>query len=121
MMKKILFLVSLLAFTYGQNVFAHGGSHAPVSEARAIEITTITLNQFVSFDAGLGFGKLDKSWKDVSADEKRIHKKGSGYYIVSATNKKEGKTLYVLMSLAGEVYDANFSGVFEGLAQPNES
>jgi hypothetical protein len=121
MMKKILSLLSLLVFIYSQNVFAHGGSHAPVSEARVIEITTITVNQFVHFDAGLGFGKLDKSWNDISADEKRIHKKGNGYYIVSATNKKAGKTLYILMSLAGEIYDANFSGVFEGLTQPKES
>jgi hypothetical protein len=115
MMKNITFLLSLLFMIYSQSAFAHGGGHGPVSETRAIDIASFTVNQFIHFDAGLGFGKLNKSWKDVSTDEKRIHKKGDGYYIVSTTNKKEGKALYILMSVAGEVYDANFSGEFPRL------
>ena len=114
-MKNILFLLSLLVITNSQSLFAHGGGHGPISEPQAIDAATFVVNQFVRFDAGLGFGKLNKNWNDISADEKRIHKKGNGYYIVSATNKKEGKILYVLMSVAGEVYDANFSGEFPKL------
>lgn len=115
MMKKILFLLSFLIMTHSQSVIAHDGGHGPVSETQAIDIASFTVNQFVHFDAGLGFGKLSKSWDGISTDEKRIHRKGDGYYIVSATNKQEGKTLYVLMSIGGEVYDANFSGEFPGL------
>ena len=115
MMKKILLLLSFLVITHSQGVFAHGGGHGPISETRAIDVATYTVNQFVHFDAGLGFGRLNKNWNDISTDEKRIHRKGDGYYIVSATNKQEGKTLYVLMSIGGEVYDANFSGEFKGL------
>ena len=115
MIKKMTLLLTFLLMTCAQSVFAHSGGHSPVSETRAIEIASFTINQFIHFDAGLGFGKLHKNWNDISAEEKRIHKKGDGYYIVSATNKKEGKTLYVLMSVGGEVYDANFSGEFQGL------
>jgi hypothetical protein len=114
-MKKITFLLSLLLMIYSQGVFAHGGGHGPVSETRAIDIASVTVNQFIHFDALLWFVKLNQGWNDVSSDENRIHKKGDGYYIVSTTNKKEGKTLYILMSVAGEVYDANFSGEFPGL------
>jgi hypothetical protein len=115
MMKKILFLLSFLVMTQSQSVLAHGGGHGPISETRAIDVATYTVNQFVHFDAGLGFGKLNKNWNNISTDDKRIHRKGDGYYIVSATNKQEGKTLYVLMSIGGEVYDANFTGEFKGL------
>ena len=115
MMKKILVLLSFLIMIHSQSVIAHGGAHGPVSETRAIDIASFTVNQFVHFDAGLGFGKLDKSWNNISTDEKRIHRKGDGYYIVSATNKQEDKTLYILMSIGGEFYDANFSGDFKGL------
>ena len=114
-MKKTLILLTFLVITQSQSVLAHGGGHGPISETRAIDVTSFTVNQFVHFDAGLGFGKLNKSWNAISTDEKRIHRKGDGYYIVSATNKQEGKTLYVLMSIGGEVYDANFTGEFKGL------
>ena len=115
MMKNIIFLLSLLVITHSQNLLAHGGGHGPISEPKAIDVASFAVNQFINFDAGLGFGKLDKSWNKISTDEKRIHRKGDGYYIVSANNKKEGKTIYVLMSIGGEVYDANFSGEFPGL------
>jgi len=114
-MKKTLILLTFLVITQSQSVLAHGGGHGPISETRAIDVTSFAVNQFVHFDAGLGFGKLNKSWNAISIDEKRIHRKGDGYYIVSATNKQEGKTLYVLMSIGGEVYDANFTGEFKVL------
>ena len=114
-MKKLILLLLFLVMTHSQSVFAHGGGHGPISETRAIDVATYTVNQFALFDAGLGFGKLDKSWNDISTGEKRIHRKGDGYYIVSATNKMKGKTLYILMSIGGEVFDANFSGDFKGL------
>jgi len=115
MMKNFLLLLALLTTTISHNVYAHGGAHAPVNESRALEIATITINQFVHFDAGLGFGKLDKSWNKIAREAKKIHQKGNGYYIVSTTNEQEEKTLYILMSLAGEVYDANLHGKFPGL------
>lgn len=46
-----------------------------------------------------------------------IHKKSSDYFIVSVANTAEAKALYVLISSSGEVYDANFTGEFDGLEQ----
>lgn len=115
MIKTISFILSLALLTCTQLVFAHGGGHGPIKETQAIAVASRTMDQFVYHDSGLGFGKLDKSWNDVSENDKRIHDKGDGYYIVSATNQQQGKTLYILMSVSGEVYDANFNGVFPGL------
>jgi hypothetical protein len=44
-----------------------------------------------------------------------MHKQGKGYYVVSVLNRKEEKTVYVLMSNYGEVYDANLVGQFDGI------
>lgn len=115
MFKKLLAVLTLFLIVNTQSVFAHGGGHGPVSEREAIIIAARITHQFVDFDAGLGFGRLEGSWKKLALETKRVHEKGDGYYIVSVTNKEEGKTLYVLMSIVGEVYDANFSGEFPGL------
>ena len=45
----------------------------------------------------------------------RVFRKLNGYYIVAVENKGDQKTLYVLMSWEGEVYDANLSGDFKGI------
>lgn len=115
MIKKAVLLLSLMFMLYSQSAQSHSGGHGPVSETQAIDIASFIVDQFINNNPGLGFGKLNRNWNDLQEDEKRIYKKGDGYYIVSATNRKEGKTLYILMSIAGEVYDANFSGEFEGL------
>ena len=87
----------------------------PITDQQAILVATDIVNQFVARDPGLGFGKLGASWKNLPASAKKIRTKKPGYFIVGITNKKEGKTLYVLMTRSGEVYDANFNGVFKGL------
>lgn len=115
MKKLIIAIATATTVLIGANAFAHGGSHAPINEAQAMLVAADVVNQFVEHDPGLGFGKLKPSWKSVSKESRRIHAKKPDYYIVAITNRKEGKTLYVLMSRAGEAYDANFSGVFKGL------
>lgn len=94
---------------------AHPGGHGPIDEKHAIEIALDVSEQFVEFDPGLDFGKLHPSWKNIPIENGAINKKGNGYYIVSITNKHQGKILYILLSINGEVYDANFTGVFPGL------
>lgn len=113
MLKNILFAMSLLFAS--QLVHAHGGGHGPVSETQAMSIAVNTVQQFVDFDPGLGFGKLPASWENVSANNIRLHKKGDGYYIFAISNDAEKKTIYILESIEGEVYDANFTGDFPGL------
>lgn len=112
-MHKRMLLILLLLLPH--LVSAHMGGHDPVSEKEAIYIASQISEQFIDMDPGLGFGKLNKSWNVIPDENKRIFKKGNGYYIVGIENKREGKTLYILLSILGEVYDANFTGVFPDL------
>lgn len=114
-MKKIGLSIYIVLMFFSQSVFSHMGGHGPVSEKEAIYIASQISKQFVGMDPGLGFGKLNESWNKVAEDKQRIFKAGDGYYIVSIENTVENKILYILMSIEGEVYDANFSGTFPGL------
>jgi HupE / UreJ protein/Family of unknown function (DUF6488) len=99
----------------------HAHSHADhanqeISEYMAYISAKKTVDQLTQEDAGLGFGQLAASWKQVHTDAIKMHKKGRDYYIIAVTNSVENKTLYVLMaSQNGEPYDANFTGEFKGL------
>lgn len=114
-MKRLIILALLSTLFSVQQVSAHG-SHEQVSEQAALKIGAEMSHQMVSNDAGLGFGKLAESWKSVAIGEDvKLHQRGRGYYIVAVVNSIEKKTLYVLMSNTGEVYDTNFSGEFNGV------
>jgi hypothetical protein len=111
----ILSTLFSLILIQSHGALAHEGGHAPIDEQQAMMVATKVVDHIVSTNPDLGFGKLPASWQGLPEEAKLIHEKNTAYYIVAVTNKKEGKTLYVLMSSAGEVYDANLSGVFEGL------
>lgn len=115
MIKKILLKSILSLALFNSVAFSHPGGHGPVSEKEAIFIASSVAIQFIDFDAGLGFGKLKKSWRNIPENDKKIHTKGTHYYIVSILNSAENKTLYFLLSDSGEIFDANFSGVFPNL------
>lgn len=115
MFRDIVFALCLLLAVSNPLAYAHPGGHGPVNQQQAVMFAAEVASQFVDFDPGLGFGKLPASWKTVPEEDQRIHVKGNGYYIVSIHNRKEEKTLYVLMSIEGEVYDANFTGRFPDL------
>lgn len=109
-----IFLLGLLGSV--QQVAAHEDHHhAPITEQAAITTGKDTAAQLSVKDGGLGFGKLPASWNNVPAKNIKMHKKGQGYYIVSVANESEKKTMYVLMSAEGEVYDANFTGEFKNI------
>ncbi len=112
MMKKLVSVVALLVMLQAQNAMAHADGHGPVSPEMATAIALDAAGQFTSFDAGLGFGQLGSGWKGLGKETANLVTKGKGYYIVSVTNQAEGKTLYVLMSVSGSIYDANFTGEF---------
>ena len=114
-MKNILSSLFIMLVLISQSALSHVGGHEPVGIKEAIFIASQVSKQFVGLDPGLGFGKLNQSWNNIAEDKYRIHKKGDGYYIVSIENIKEERVLYILMSVSGEVYDANFSGTFPGL------
>jgi len=106
-----------LALWSAQITAAHPDGHQSISDERAIEIAGTTATELAERDAGLGFGQLDSSWKSLPAEAVKVHVKRSGYYIVSLSNEAQKKTLYVLMSNLGDVYDANFTGDFPGLEE----
>lgn len=113
MKTKILILLSLILLV-NQHVFAHS-DHAAITKAQAVSIASNIATQFSEKDAGLSFGKLPISWASIPNENIAIYRNGKGYYIVSVENNSEQKTLFVLMSSSGEVYDANFSGIFKGV------
>jgi len=99
---------------------AHPGGHGPITEERAIQLASLVATDLSERDLGLGFGQLDASWAKIPEDAKTIHVKQWDYIIVSLFHEKEARTLYILMSSGGDVYDANFSGEFPGLKGPAE-
>ncbi|MDH5784149.1 MAG: DUF6488 family protein [Chromatiales bacterium] len=112
MVRKVVTLFALLLMLQASNAFAHAGGHGPVSEEMARAIALDAANQFSEFDPGLGFGRLGASWQGLSEQSVTIVTRGEGYYIVGVENRAEGKTMYVLMSRSGDIYDANFTGEF---------
>lgn len=115
MLCRLFRIVFFLALLFPVSSFSHPGGHGPVSEQEAVYLANQVAHQFVEFDPGLDFGKLSSSWLNLPQADQRIHKRGNGYYIVALENRKEKRTLYLLMSIEGEIYDANFSGVFADL------
>lgn len=115
-MKFISTVLIVLTLLTSQSLFAHSDhAHGPISESAAQSLALDVATNLSSRDAGLGFGQLPKSWASIPAKNVAITKKGPGYYIVSVLNESEKKTLYILMSDGGEVFDANFTGEFEGV------
>jgi hypothetical protein len=115
-MKLFTVIFTLVLLSGFQQAFAHSDhARGPISEASALQLAKEATTRLTEKDAGLGFGKLPESWKATPAAAVKIHKKGSGYFIVSVPNTTEAKTIYVLISSNGEVYDANFTGDFDGL------
>ncbi len=113
-MKIISTVLMVLALLTSQSLFAHSDhSHGPISESAAQSLALDVATDLSSRDAGLDFGQLPKTWASVPAKNVAITNKGPGYYIVSVLNESEKKTLYILMSDSGEVFDANFTGKFK--------
>jgi hypothetical protein len=116
-MSTIRILVSLLLvfLFHSQTVLAHGDDHGPITEEQVLTITTAAVAQLVESDVGLGFGQLKTSWNALPKSATRIRSKVADYYIVGVEHEKEGRTLFVLISADGGIYDANFTGKFKEL------
>ena len=112
---KQLFVLILSCVLFSAAAFGHGGSHGPISGEKAQIVAVDVANQFTTLDPGLGFGQLTKSWLNLPPAQSSLHVTGVGYYIVKLDNNEEKKSLFVLMAVTGEVYDANFSGEFKDL------
>lgn len=108
-----LLLQPLLVFGHADHEHEHE-SH-PITAKQAQSNGLKVAKVFSDIDAELGFGKLPASWSELTSAQSTLHASGAGYYIVAVENKAEGKTLYVLMSNTGDLYDANFTGEFPKL------
>jgi hypothetical protein len=114
-MKYRITLCLLVSLFISSNLLAHGGGHAQVTEQKALAIATQIVQGFANIDPQLGFGKVPASWASISNEAATIFQSGDGYYIVKLVNPSDERTLYILMSAEGEVFDANISGKFEGV------
>ncbi len=117
-MKLATTLSALLLFALSQFSYSHGDhehEQHTINNADAQRVGLKTAKLFSEVDAKLGFGKLPENWSSLTLEATSLHTSGDGYYIVAVENKTETKTLYVLMSRSGDVFDANFSGEFLNL------
>lgn len=114
----VLSIITLLLFST-QLVFAHSSGHGgpPISEEQAVSVATESVTIIVDQQVNIENSQLDASWNIIPAADKRIYKKGRGYFIVSFNNKPQDKTLYVLLSDQGEFYNANYSGKFTDIQE----
>jgi len=114
---KYFVQIALLWMSFcSASVFAHGNhSHHSIDAKGAMDIGSKVANHLSVRDAGLGFGKLPKTWASLTADSFAIHKQGPGYFVVAVNNPTESKVMYVFMSAGGNVYDVNFTGEFDGI------
>jgi hypothetical protein len=120
--KSLTTLLALVLLVGGAGrALAHPGGHGPVSDERALEVASLVAVDLSLRDAGLGFGKLDASWVQIPEDAKEIHVREADYIIVSIRHEEESRSLYVLMSPAGEPFDANLTGDFPALKDTPEA
>jgi len=94
---------------------AHPEGHGPITSEKAVQIARTVTADLAESDGGLGFGKLAPSWTQLPSEASKVHLKEHDYFIVSIRNEAEKRTLFVLLSTSGEVYDANFTGNFPAL------
>ena len=114
-LKPVVFTTALLigstsAFAgAGHDHSAGGHSHEKITENQALVTAKSKINSLIKKET------LDKSWENVDAS--KVEKKTFGNsqeWVVSFTNPKvqdvAKQTLYVFVSLTGEVTGANYSG-----------
>lgn len=106
----------------------HAHEHSPkrfaetpkviIDEKGALTASATAINTLVRQALPVEGGLLDESWAQVGNEARTIHKTGKGYFIVLIKNETgEENSLYLLLSDKGELYDANYTGSFEGLKE----
>ncbi len=102
--------------SHGGSTHSHDKAAKKIDDKGAIAAASKGVAAIIEQKKPVEGAALDAAWSTTADADKKISKKGNGYYIVSFAGK-DTKTLYVLLSDAGEVYDANYSGKFEGLKE----
>ena len=117
-MKMRVFLILFILLCLISVSFAHFGGHGDGEEVslswnEVISVATHHVADLIKLQVDLkDIGVLDKSWNDVAPSAKKFDKRESGDFIVSFAHPVEKKTLYLLLSPFGDLYEVNFSGNF---------
>jgi hypothetical protein len=91
--------------------FAHG-SHGKITTKKALEVAAKATQQLTFKDLGFKVGKLDDSWKALTAENFKLYAAEANRYVVSVNNGSGSKTIYFLMTVSGEVLKVNFEAKF---------
>jgi hypothetical protein len=88
-------------------------SQTPITEEKAKQIALEACDYLSTNNPStLAFEQLETSWKGLPKTAATIEIQTKDYFIATVHNKAENKTLYLLISTAGDVYDVNFTGDF---------
>ena len=105
-MKILLTTLVMIATLFTVNVFAHS-DHSHISREQAIKITVKSAKQMTFKDFGFEVGKLDSSWKTLTATDVAISHIENGNFFTSANNKSLKATLYFKVAQSGELVDVS--------------
>ena len=122
-----LLAASVPAFTYAGAGHDHGHNHGPgghdhgpapapkLDDKGILAAATKAVSALIDQKIQIEGAPLAAEWKNIPEADKKIGKTGKGYRIVAFADTKAGKTLHLLVSDTGALYDANYTGVFKGL------
>ena len=110
-MTKLLSALTLCSVLLSVNVMAHSDhDHDEISGQQAVSVALKSVKQMTFKDMGFEAGKLDESWKAVSAEQFSVVSIEDGYYVVSGKNGD--KALFFKVSSGGRVLDVKTSNAF---------
>lgn len=105
-------IVLLVLLSFNLQVSAHGGGHGAINDQQAVMVTAKTIKQMTFKDFGYELGQLDESWKNIKESDISVVEQGSGFFIVSANNSTQEKTIYFKIAANGQVLAANETNNF---------
>ncbi|GHB59311.1 hypothetical protein GCM10008107_05570 [Psychrosphaera saromensis] len=110
-MKNLITALFIALMLNTSPVFAHG-YHGEISAEQALEIAAKATQKLTFKDLGFKVGKLDGSWKSLTAEDFKLHSEEENHYVVSAKNSSKDKTIYFLMTVSGDVLKVNSEAKF---------
>lgn len=110
-MKKLITTLFITLLFSTSSVFAHS-DHGKISPKTAIQIAMKATQQLTFKDLGFTVGKLNENWKGLTVDDYKLYAAEANRYVISATNKGSAETIYLLMSMSGEVLKVNSEAKF---------
>lgn len=98
-------LLLLTLITPASMVLAHS-DHSTIDAQSAIQIASKSIQQMTFKDLGYQAGKLDANWKAVPIEDIEVIDFREGVYVLSAANKATNKSLYLKITVTGQLLEA---------------